>query len=124
MKENFLKGLYDMAGIDVNGEKNQSFNEEKLKREILENPNAFRQNKDIFKEEKNYHSCLMYHPCPICHKCLNKASHLYVKCQNCKIPICTHTYKDRCRMIKRENFKLQVDKETLKELRELINSQK
>jgi hypothetical protein len=42
---------------------------------------------------------------------MNKASHLYVACQTCKIPICHHTYNDREKMIKRENFVTYVDKD-------------
>jgi hypothetical protein len=48
--------------------------------------------------------CMRYKPCPICFKCMHKASHLYVKCQNCSVPLCVHSEKERAAMIRRENF--------------------
>lgn len=84
----------------------------KLIKEIQGNKNLCKFNRTMFEEEeKKFNSCYLYNPCPICDKCQNKASHLYVKCQTCKIPICTHTYKDRKFMIRRDNFKLNVSKE-------------
>jgi len=49
-------------------------------------------------------TCPRYQPCPICYRCDNKASHLFVKCQVCEIPYCTHTQREREFMIRRENF--------------------
>ena len=66
---------------------------------------------DIFEEkEPKAKTCPRYNPCPICSKCMNKASHLYVACQICNIPICSHTYKNREDMIKRDNFIHKISK--------------
>jgi hypothetical protein len=56
--------------------------------------------------------CLMYEPCPMCFKCMAKASHLYDQCQNCEVPFCGHNHKQRSFMIRRENFGIAVTKET------------
>ena len=50
---------------------------------------------------------------------MNKASHLYVACQTCKIPICSHTYADRDKMIKRKNFTIFVSDDIMKEIKQL-----
>ena len=57
-----------------------------------------------WEEEAARMRCPRYAPCPICFKCTTKASHLFVKCQNCGVPICAHNEKDRAAMIRRENF--------------------
>lgn len=56
------------------------------------------------REEPRFSTCSMYNPCPICDKCLNKGSHLFKRCETCKIPMCIHTYNDKKKMIRRENF--------------------
>lgn len=114
-----LKGLYDMAS--ANDGTLSKYEEQKLRKEVMSNKKLFAQNKDLFAEDKRFFSCNLYSPCHICNKCLNKASHLYVKCQNCGIPICTHKDKDRRTMIKRNNFKIKVSEETLNELRNMSN---
>lgn len=58
-----------------------------------------------FAEESRRVSCTRYDPCPICYKCMIKASHLFIKCQNCQVPICGHQERARNFMIRRENFK-------------------
>lgn len=108
MKKKFIKPMYELDSIE---DKNALSNYEarKLKSEILKNNNLGRQNIDIFAEgEKKFYTCKMYDPCPICRKCLNKASNLYIKCQTCKIPICTHSHSVKCKMIKRKNFIVKV----------------
>lgn len=113
----FIQGLYDAAngGLDNNGM--PKFDEEKLRRELDKNDRLLRNNKDIFEEkEPKTKTCPRYNPCPICSKCQNKASHLYVACQTCKIPICSHTYSDREKMIKRKNFTQYVSKEIMEEI--------
>lgn len=113
----FIQGLYDAAngGLDNNGI--PKFDEEKLRRELDKNDRLLRNNKDIFEEkEPKTKTCPRYNPCPICSKCQNKASHLYVACQTCKIPICSHTYSDREKMIKRKNFTQYVSKEIMEEI--------
>lgn len=120
MKNNFLKGLYDAAaGLpDANGI--PKFDEQKLRRELDKNAKLMRNNKDIFEqEESKTKTCPRYNPCPICSKCQNKASHLYVACQTCKIPICSHTYTDREKMIKRKNFIIYVPDDTMNIIKEL-----
>lgn len=79
-----------------------------------------RSNAEIFKEnEPKFFTCKMYNPCAICHKCQNKASHLYVRCQSCQIPMCIHKHVNRMTMIKRDNFKINVSKEVIEKLRRL-----
>lgn len=61
-------------------------------------------NQETLREIALNRSCSRYQPCPICFKCMLKASHLFIECQNCEIPICSHNEKARNWMIKRENF--------------------
>lgn len=122
---NFIQGLYDMAKSDsqidpVTGV--PKFDEQKLRRTMEANRKLGRRNKDVFQEgEPKFKTCPRYDPCPICDKCRNKASHLYVACQTCKIPICSHTYEDREKMIKRENFTTIVTPEVMEAIKELDN---
>ena len=122
---NFIQGLYDMAKSDsqidpVTGV--TKFDEQKLRRTMEANRKLGRRNKDVFQEgEPKFKTCPRYDPCPICDKCRNKASHLYVACQTCKIPICSHTYEDREKMIKRENFTTIVTPEVMEAIKELDN---
>lgn len=111
-----ITGMYDIKNMD----KGLTSSEQRELERYVDSGNLFRQNKDIFKEkEKNFKTCLRYNPCPICNKCLNKASHLYVKCQNCMIPICTHKFQDRMNMIRRDNFEVKIDKNTIEHIRKL-----
>jgi hypothetical protein len=116
-----MKGLYDMAqSKDENGL--SKFDEQKLRRALDGNKKLFSRNAEVFAQgEPRFHTCKMYDPCPICDKCRNKASHLYVKCQNCQIPICVHTYADRSKMIRRENFKLNVVDNVKDQLKEIAD---
>lgn len=120
MNNKFIQGLYDMAAgaPDENGI--PKLDEQKLRRELDKNDRLMRNNKDIFMEqEPKYFSCPRYLKCPICSKCVNKASHLYVSCQTCKIPICSHTYADRDKMIKRKNFIVYVSDGIMNSIKEL-----
>ena len=120
-KKKFIERLYDIAESD-NEEGQRIFDEQKLKKYLDGNNKLFRNNKDVFlKMEPKAKTCKMYSPCPICSKCVNKASHLYVKCQTCQIPICVHKHKDKEKMIKRRNFRITVKKGTIKKLIESIN---
>lgn len=112
-----IKGMYDMA--NSNNNELSKFEEQKLLKQISNNKKLFAKNKDLFAEEKRLTGCSMYYPCPICDKCLNKASHLYVRCENCGIPICVHTNKDKMTLIKRKNFKIKVSEKTFNILRNL-----
>lgn len=120
MSNNFIQGLYDMAKSDsqidpVTGV--PKFDEQKLRRAMEANQKLGRRNKDVFQDgEPKFHTCPRYDPCPICDKCRAKASHLYVACQTCKIPICSHTYADREKMIKRDNFTIIVAPEIMDEI--------
>ena len=114
-KNNFIEAIYDLTSVkDDNGI--SRFEERKLRDYIKKNNNIGRQNIDIFAEgEPRFYTCRQYDPCPICRKCLNKASNLYVKCENCKIPICSHTYEAKDKMIKRKNFEIRLsEKDFLK----------
>jgi len=116
---NFVKGLYDMAQTKDNDGLSK-LDEQKLRRVLEGNKKLGARNAVMFEEgEPKFNSCEMYDPCPICDKCRNKASHIHVKCQSCLIPICTHTYKDRAQMIRRENFKLNVDDTVKDELKRM-----
>lgn len=113
-----LSGLYDMLGHEKDKNELSKFEEYKLKEDIKNNKKLMSKNVDLYGEiEPKIYTCKMYEPCRICDKCLNKASHLYVKCQNCQIPICTHKHKDRVTMIKRANFKLKVSENTINNLK-------
>ena len=103
-----LEQLYDMASVqDEQGL--TKMDEAKLKRELQGNNKLMARNKDVFAEgEPKFHTCKWYDPCPICEKCKNKASHLYVKCQSCKIPNCVHSHRDIGIMIKRKNFIFEI----------------
>lgn len=122
MANNFIQGLYDAAksdsSFDINGV--PKFDEAKLRRNLDANKKLGSRNRDVFASgERRFKTCPRYNPCPICDKCQNKASHLYDSCRECKIPICTHTYEDRDRMIKRSNFSIPVSEEVMSAIREL-----
>ena len=115
-QKGFIQNLYEISKsntIDpMTGQ--YKFDEEKLRRELDKNDRLLRNNKDIFEEkEPKTKTCPRYNPCAICSKCQNKASHLYVACQTCQIPICSHTYSDREKMIKRKNFTQYVSKDVM-----------
>ena len=123
---NFIQGLYEMAKSD-----NQvdpitgipKMDEQKLRRVLDQNSRLGSRNRDNYEAgEPKFKTCPRYDPCPICDKCRNKASHLYVACQTCKIPICSHTYSDREKMIKRKNFEIKVTEEVMESIKDLDNS--
>lgn len=118
-KYDLFEGLEEIAAgaPDENGI--PKFEEQKLRR-YLKNHKMGSPNKIVFEQnEPKFKTCPRYNPCPICDKCMNKASHLYVACQICQIPICSHTYADRNKMIKRENFTVPVSEEVFKTVQEL-----
>jgi hypothetical protein len=63
--------------------------------------------------------CSMYEPCPLCYKCMNKATHLYIRCETCPLEFCGHSHKHRSFMIRRENFGINVTDETGEEFKKL-----
>jgi hypothetical protein len=86
---------------------------------IQNNAMRLRNNKDDFdKELARIGGCRRYLPCPVCYKCESKSSHLYIKCQLCRIPACVHTYKEKEAMIKRANFFVLVTGEIMTAIRE------
>ena len=118
MYDQRLKGLYDMKDFNKK-DNNMIIQEQKLAKTIKDNMSNYKTNKQIFDEtESCFTKCPRYDPCPICNKCLNKASHLYVKCAVCEIPICVHKYKDKEYMIRRNNFSINVSKETMEAIKE------
>ena len=123
MNKDMIQGLFDMAKSDssvdpVTGM--PKFDEQKLRRNLEQNNKLGRRNKEIYeKGERKFHTCPRYDPCPICDKCRAKASHLYKSCETCKIPICSHTYKNREDMIKRKNFVIKVDHKTMETIKEI-----
>ena len=122
MSKNMIEGLYEMAKSDssvdpVTGV--PKFDEQKLRRNLAGSKLGSR-NRDIFEQgESKFKTCPRYDPCPICDKCRAKASHLYKACETCKIPICSHTYADREKMIKRANFTIIVDKEVMEAIQQI-----
>lgn len=123
MNNNMLQGLYEMAKSDSNVDPITGvpkFDEQKLRRTLEANNKLGRRNKDVFEQgEPKFKTCPRYDPCPICDKCRAKASHLYKACETCKIPICSHTYADREKMIKRNNFTTIVTPEVISAIKEL-----
>lgn len=123
MDNNFIEGLYDMAKSDTQVDPITGIpkmDEQKLRRALSQNNKLGRRNRDNFEAgESKFKTCPRYDPCPICDKCRNKASHLYVACQTCKIPICSHTYSDRDKMIKRKNFEITVTDEVMKKIKQI-----
>ncbi len=96
--------------------------EKNLTKKIKDNMHKHKTTKELFEEDKDcFTTCPRYNPCPICSKCENKASHLYTKCEICQIPMCTHKYKDRQHMIKRENNTINVTKETIDKLKAIAD---
>lgn len=101
---------------------NNQFYDKNLIKNIEDNMKKHKSNKELFEESSNcFTKCPRYNPCPICGKCQNKASHLYYKCEICEIPMCTHKYKDRENMIKREKDTIYVTKETIDKLKAIEN---
>lgn len=123
MANNMIQGLYEMAKSDsqidpITGI--PKMDEQKLRRALDANQKLGRRNKNNYEAgEPKFKSCPRYDPCPICDKCRAKASHLYKACEACKIPICSHTYADRDRMIKRKNFELIVEPEVMDTIKQI-----
>lgn len=120
---NTLQGLYEMAKSDSSVDPITGvpkFDEQKLRRNLEANRKLGRRNRDVFEQgEPKFKTCPRYDPCPICDKCRAKASHLYKACETCNIPICSHTYADREKMIKRNNFTQIVTPEVMTAIEEL-----
>ena len=120
---NTLQGLYEMAKSDSSVDPITGvpkFDEQKLRRNLEANRKLGRRNRDVFEQgEPKFKTCPRYYPCPICDKCRAKASHLYKACETCNIPICSHTYADREKMIKRNNFTQFVSSEVMDAIRKL-----
>ena len=120
---NTLQGLYEMAKSDSSVDPITGvpkFDEQKLRRNLEANRKLGCRNKDIFEQgEPKFKTCPRYDPCPICDKCRAKASHLYKACETCNIPICSHTYADREKMIKRNNFTQIVTPEVMNAIKKL-----
>lgn len=109
----------EMAQEIVNNRKKEDYENHKMIKE-LSKQSKMNSNREMYDEhEPKSRTCNLYSPCPICFKCQNKASHLYVRCQTCEIPICTHKYKDREFMIRRDNFRLHLSEESKKHFSDL-----
>jgi hypothetical protein len=118
-KLNLFDGLQEVAAgaPDENGI--PKFDEQKLRR-YLKNTKLGAPNKERYMQiEPKFYTCPRYNPCPICHKCTNRAIHLYMSCRNCKIVKCHHTHSDKVKMIKRENFETVVDKDIYNVIKQL-----
>ncbi|AIY85200.1 hypothetical protein U729_3158 (plasmid) [Clostridium baratii str. Sullivan] len=101
-----------------------SYEKRRITEDMLLDKSVGRTNLDIFSEEEKFYTCLQYDPCPICRKCLNKASNLYVRCQNCAIPICAHSHDVKEKMIKRKNFEIKLPDRDLENIEKFIEGSK
>jgi len=75
----------------------------------------FKSNKKILKKKAK---CDEYFPCPLCYRCMAESSH-NPKCKDCKAGNCKHNDEQRAKLIKRENFRLNVNddvKEAIKNM--------
>ena len=68
--------------------------------------------------------CHMYDPCPLCFNCINKAAHLYARCNTCEVPHDNHDHKKRSFLIRRDNFAITLTKESGEKLFEWVDDQK
>lgn len=110
--------------ISRDSEGREKFEMRKLLKKVKDNSSIGMCNKDKFEEiEPNFNTCTNYNPCPICGKCMNKASHLYVKCSNCLIPTCLHNFENKNLMLKRKNFTVNVSDYTWNKIKEEIKKQ-
>lgn len=110
--------------ISRDSEGREKFEMRKLLRKVKDNSSIGMSNKDKFEEiEPNFNTCTNYNPCPICGKCMNKASHLYVKCSNCLIPTCLHNFENKNLMLKRKNFTVNVSDDTWNKIKEEVKKQ-
>ena len=71
-----------------------------------------------YRNKELSNNCSMYEPCPMCFKCMVKASHLYVRCVECPVQFCAHDNKKRNWAIRRENFAITVSPETEAKIKE------
>ena len=101
-----------------------SYEQRVITENMLLDKSVGRTNLDIFSEEERFYTCLQYDPCPICRKCLNKASNLYVRCQNCGIPICAHSHNVKEKMIKRKNFEIKLPDKDLENIEKFVEGSK
>lgn len=119
-----MKRLKDLGAgsfdemIDLVSQKEMTnWHEDVVMKKAANDSQAFRSSKDIYLEEiERVGGCNRYDPCKMCYKCKNKASHLYVKCQLCRVPICVHKYSDVAKMIKRDNFKIELPEDVAKDM--------
>lgn len=77
---------------------------------------------EAYRAEAERVRCSRYRPCPIDGRCQVKASHLYHKCDECRVPFDNHNEKQRAMIIRRENFAItprQLSVEALDSFREL-----
>lgn len=116
-----LTGLYDLSGKELNTKMHDTLLEQQMYKESkMMSGKMCKTNKEKFEEHyKCFDDCIRYNPCPICNKCLDKASHLYEKCGECLIPRCLHKFKDKNFMIKRKNFKIKPNKEIIDMIKKL-----
>ena len=75
----------------------------------------FQSRKEDFEEMVAAINCSEYQPCPICFKCMVKAGHQYLQCEECQVPLCHHKASDRYKMIRPSNFTIEVNKGELRD---------
>lgn len=91
-------------GVEI---KEEDF-QEQFDNHIVKEPELFSRKEDLLDVGS---ACSKYEPCPICYKCRVKASHIYIKCDECSIDLCIHKDEHINRFIIRDNFKQPIDKE-------------
>lgn len=112
------------VAINRDDEGREKFEARKLAKALGKSKKMGAVNSEVFESvEPKFNTCIDYNPCPICSKCQNKASHLYVKCSSCQIPTCIHTNKDKQTLIKRKNFKVDVSYDTWDKILKEIHRQ-
>lgn len=106
MANKFIESLFEES-VTTDDQGLSKFDETKLRKTLNQNKQLGARNKETFAlEERKFHTCHLYDPCPLCDKCRNKGSHLYNKCGTCQIPICVHTHQDKAKMLRRDNFEI------------------
>lgn len=68
----------------------------------------FKSNRDTFEDEVLRVNCSQYQQCPICYKCMCKAGHQYIQCEECQVPLCHHNADNRYKMIRPKNFTIEA----------------
>ena len=81
----------------------------------------FKPRNEDYNKEVAKMKCFNYAPCPVCFKCTSRAIHLYAICDECAVPLCAHSQKDRAKLIRPENFTVKITGELADDIRTTYN---